>query len=120
MTTDLKALARPHTGEMNKQESAFADWLEAQKRAGEILWYKYEPFTFRLGNRTSYTSDFIAIRADAHIVAYEIKGYWTGRHQHSRVKIKVAAAMFPWIHFVGVQKKPKKDGGGWEFEEFKP
>jgi hypothetical protein len=33
------------------------------------------------------------------------------------VKIKVAAALFPF-RFLAVTAKPKRDGGGWREEEF--
>ena len=41
-----------------------------------------------------------------------MKGHW---EDDARVKIKVAAAMFPFT-FIAVFAAPKKDGGGWRFE----
>ena len=38
----ILALGRLKTGQMNKTEQAYADYLERQKQAGEILWYKFE------------------------------------------------------------------------------
>ena len=48
------------------------------------------------------------------IEAHEVKGYWM---DDARVKIKVAAAQHP-VKFIAVKARTKKDGGGWEVEEF--
>ena len=58
--------------------------------------------------------DFMVMLADGQLQAHEVKGYWT---DDARVKIKVAAALFP-IEFIAIKKKAKKDGGGWEKEMF--
>ena len=52
--------------------------------------------------------------ASGQLQAHEVKGHWM---DDSKVKIKVAAAMFP-IEFIAVKAKAKKDGGGWAVEEF--
>lgn len=36
---------------------------------------------------------------------------------NARVKIKVAASLFPF-KFIGIMKATKKNGGGWEVEAF--
>ena len=45
---------------------------------------------------------------------HEVKGFW---QDDAKVKIRCAAAKFPF-RFVAMKKKAKKDGGGWESQEF--
>ena len=54
----MYALGRLKTGEMNKTESAYAEYLEQQKRQGLILWYRFEGVKLRLADKTFYTPDF--------------------------------------------------------------
>jgi hypothetical protein len=65
---------------------------------------------FRLADATFYTPDFMVMFANGSIEAHEVKGFW---QDDSRVKIKVAADMFP-IPFIGVQWKKSE----WVFEKF--
>jgi hypothetical protein len=104
------ALGRLPVGHMNKTESAYAAELELRKRVGEIVWYVFEGVKLRLADLTFYTPDFFLMRADGTLECKEIKGYW---EDDARVKIKVAASMFPF-RFTGV----KKTKAGWVEEEF--
>lgn len=45
---------------------------------------------------------------------HEVKGFWT---DDARVKTKVAADQYPF-RIIGVTVKTKKEGGGWNIEEF--
>lgn len=110
----LQALGRLKTGEMNKTESSYANLLELEKRAGNVAWYKFEGIKFRLADNTYYTPDFAVMRSDGRLEIHETKGFWT---DDARVKIKVAADMYP-IAFFAFKPKAKKLGGGWEKEEF--
>ena len=110
----MYALGRLKTGEKNKTESAYGNYLELRKRAGEIAWYKFEGIKFRLADNTFYTPDFIVMRSDGTLESHEVKGFWT---DDARVKIKVAADMYP-LQFLAVIAKTKKSGGGWEIERF--
>ncbi len=101
-------------GVMNKTEEAYALELEAQKSLGIVEWFKFEGVTFKIAKDTRYTPDFIVMKSDGFVELHEVKGFWQA---HSKVKIKVAAAMFPF-KFIAIRKKPKKDGGGWEIMEF--
>jgi hypothetical protein len=105
---------RREPGVMNKLEAEYAEYLEARKKAGEILDYGFERITLKLAKRTSYTPDFDVLLPDGLLEFHETKGFW---EEDARIKIKVAAQTFPFTFF-GVQKKPKKDGGGWAFERF--
>ncbi len=114
MNHNLQALGRLKTGEMNKTEAEYARDLEALKYADRIAWYHFEGMKFRLADNTFYTPDFMVMRADGVLEAHEVKGFWT---DDARVKIKVAASLYP-IQFIAVRKQSKKDGGGWKREEF--
>lgn len=113
MTRDL-ALGRMKAGKMNQTETAYAELLEANKQAGEILWYSFEGMTFKLADNTRYTPDFAVMRADGLIEIHEVKGFW---RDDARIKIKVAAELFPF-RFIAVKKRAKKAGGGWSQEVF--
>jgi hypothetical protein len=109
-------LARMPRGEMNKLEASYAQHLEVLKRAGIIVWYGYEAITLRLAKRTRYTPDFTVVTAEGRVEFHETKGgYW---RDDARVKIKVAAEMYPWARFVGITARRERDGGGWAEEEF--
>jgi hypothetical protein len=95
---------------MNKTEAAYAAELELQKRAGEIIWYAFEGIKLRLADRTFLTPDFFLMRADFELECREVKGFW---EDDARVKIKVAASMFPF-RFTAVKKTKQ----GWEEEAF--
>jgi len=101
---------------MNKLEEKYANYLEGLKVLGEIEDYKYEPIALRLARRTTYTPDFMVMLLDGTLEFHETKGFW---EEDARVKIKVAANMFPF-RFLAIKEKPKKSGGGWDIEEIKP
>jgi hypothetical protein len=114
MNENIKALGRLKVGQLNKTEQAYANYLEALKQAGSIIWYKFEGLKFRLADNTFYTPDFAVQRANGLLEAHEVKGHW---QDDARVKIKIAAEMYP-IQFIAVKVRAKKDGGGWAVEEF--
>lgn len=107
-------IGRLKPGQMNKTEAAYAAELEQRKYAGEILWYAFEPWKFRLADKTFYTPDFGVLRADHQVECHEVKGFW---QDDARVKIKVAAEQHPF-RFIAVKRLPKKDGGGFAREVF--
>ncbi len=104
------ALGRLKTGEMNKGESAYAQELELQKRAGMILWWKFEGIKLRLADNTFLTIDFPVMCADGTLEMREFKGHW---EEDARIKMKVAASLYPF-RFIAVQRK----AGRWTAEEF--
>jgi hypothetical protein len=113
----LFALGRMKSGERNKTEAAYEAHLEQQKRDGEILWYAFEGMTFKLAKDTRYTPDFIVMKANGELECREIKGSRAIFQCDAKAKIKVAAELFP-IRFIAVFPIPKKDGGGWDIQEF--
>jgi hypothetical protein len=110
----LQALGRLKSGAMNQTEKRYAEHLEERKRAGEIAWFGFESWKFRLADNTFYTPDFAVLLADGRLECHEVKGHW---QDDARVKIKVAAYQHP-VRFIAVTAKPKKAGGGWQVEEF--
>ncbi len=78
---------------MNKLEAKYAQHLEIRKHGGHILWYSYEAIKFKLADKTYYTPDFIVMTSTGALEAHEVKGFW---EDDARVKIKCAAAKFPF------------------------
>lgn len=95
---------------MNKTEKAFANHLEILKKTGEIIWYEFEPINLRLGVNCYYRIDFMVMKADGRLIAYEVKGYW---QDDALVKIRTAAEKFPWP-FIAVRLVK----GHWEYRHF--
>lgn len=107
------ARGRPRhvAGEMNKTEAAYAEHLQQQLRAGAITWFRFEAVKLKLADKTHLTIDFFVMTAAGELEAHEVKGFW---EEDARVKVKVAAAMFPF-RFLAVQRA---EGGGWRTEVF--
>lgn len=108
------ALGRLKPGAMNSTERAYAAHLELQKAAGLIAWYRFEGVKLRLADNTFYTPDFAVMLTNDEIQMHEVKGFWT---DDARVKIKVAAEMYPF-RFYAIKAQSKKNGGGWVSEDF--
>ncbi len=106
-----KPAPTPRRGRMNKLEAAYADLLEISKRQGGIKRYYFEGIKLRLGDGSWYTPDFLVINHDRRIELYEIKGFW---REAARVRIRVAATLYPHFTFVGVQRVK----GEWITEDF--
>jgi hypothetical protein len=108
----MQSLGRKPRGEMNKTEAAYAQQLAARMHIGEIDWFEFEAIKLRLAGAKLcfYTPDF-AVWAGGALELHEVKGFWT---DDARVKIKVAAAAFPWARFVAVRRVK----GEWLRENF--
>src|SRR5258708_7830819 len=92
------ALGRLPVGTMNKTEAAYDAHLQEQRHAGAVLWHKFEAVKLRLADNTFYTCDFAVLSSDGVLEMHEVKGFW---QDDARVKIKVAAALYPF-RFVAV------------------
>lgn len=114
MSRSLQALGRLKTGEMNKTEAAYMEYLKDRQFVGHIAWFKFEGIKLRLADNTFYTPDFAVMLANGAMELHEVKGFWT---DDARVKTKVAASLYPF-QIVAVTAKTKKSGGGWAFERF--
>lgn len=109
--TALRALGRLPQGHQNKTEAAYEDRvLKPLLHAGDIAWYRFEGIKLRLADNTFYTPDFAVLRRNGEIEIHEVKGFWA---EDARVKIKVAAAQYPF-QFIAVQRVK----GEWKEERF--
>lgn len=113
-THGVLALGRLPVGQLNKTEQAYAAHLAVLKAAGEVAWFKFEGIKLRLADNTFYTPDFAVMRVDGAMELHEVKGHWA---DDARVKIKVAADLYPF-RFLAFKARPKRDGGGWHEEAF--
>lgn len=116
MNKKLLALGRLKTGQLNKTEQAYADMLETLRRAGEIAWYKFGGVKLRLADNTFLTVDFAVLRSDGVFELHDCKGSKAIYQDDARVKMKVAAELYPFV-FKLAFPRPKRDGGGWIIEE---
>jgi hypothetical protein len=108
------ALGRLPVGKMNKTEEGYDAHLWNLRRAGEVIWHKFEAVKLRLADNTFYTPDFAVLVADGVLEMHEVKGFW---EDDARVKIKVAADIYPF-RFKAFKPRAKKNGGGYDVEEF--
>ena len=114
----IAAIATMHRREMNRTEAKYAKQLRERLLVGEIRWWEYECWKFRLADNTYYTPDFIVVDNALRIEAHEVKSEWStgkpGWTDDARVKIKVASEMHP-VRFVA--STLMKDGS-WAVENF--
>lgn len=105
---------------MNQTEQAYAHLLDVRKTMGEVHAYGFETIRFRLAGLCFYTPDFFVVLPDGSIEIHEVKGTRSGKRgnqqEDARVKIKVAAVMYPWFRFMIMAHYD----GQWHREEFKP
>lgn len=92
---------RRKPGEMNKLEAEYAERLKDEIQLGSIAWFSFDAIKLRLAASCFYTPDFIVINGCSEIEVHEVKGHW---EDDARVKIKVAAAQFPF-RFKALTKK---------------
>lgn len=100
---------------MNKTEAAWQENLEEMRKAGEVQWYGFEAITLKLAHHTRYTPDFVVLWENGAISMDEVKGFW---RDDARVKIKVAARLFPMFRFRAIQRG-KRGEPRWKLEEIK-
>jgi hypothetical protein len=112
---EVKAKARKRhvPGEMNSHEAKYAALLEAERLAGRVDSWQFEPMALYLADNLRYHPDFMVIYANGEIEIHEVKGFW---RDDAKAKIKVAATAFPMFVFRAFTLK----GGKWEETEFKP
>ena len=97
----IRALGRLPKGTQNKTEALYESRvLKPAAVAGDIAWYRFEGLKLRLADNTFYTPDYAVMRSNGQIECHEVKGFWT---DDARVKIKVAAAQYPF-EFIAVRR----------------
>jgi hypothetical protein len=107
----LPAKGRLRLAAMTKVEARYGMLLEARKAAGEVLWYTFEGITLKLADDTRYTPDWVVLVANSDVELHENKGGF--RREDSWIKLKVAAAQFPFIFRLCTWTKDD----GWTIEE---
>lgn len=107
--TAPKTRARRSNASMNKMEQRYANHLELRRRAGEVYDWKFEPMKLRLAWKTWYTADFFVQLEDGQLEVHECKGHW---EDDARVKIKVAASLYPCFRFLAITEQ----NGMYDFE----
>lgn len=110
------ALGRLKPGQMNKTEAAYDAYLALLQAAGEIQWRRFEGIKLRLADHTFLTVDFAVMRADGQLEMHDCKGAKVIYSDDAKVKMKVAAEMYPFVFLVAFPIA-KRDGGGWLVEE---
>lgn len=116
-TKKWQSLGRLKSGTMNRTEKAYADYLEALKIKGEVIWFVFEGITLKIAKDCRLTMDFAVLNSNMEIELHDVKGSKFMFQDDSKVKIKVAAQMFPF-RFKVVMPISKKSGGGWDICEF--
>src|SRR5271165_1265271 len=124
----MRARARQHKpGQMNKGEAAYAAHLDALLKAGEIVWFDFEPVKWRLADLSFYTPDFFVQYPDAHMECHEVKPTYRQKlkdgtrreapfsFEDSKLKIRFAAEKLKQFAFAIVF--PLK-AGGWGRVDF--
>ena len=98
---------------MNQLESRYADLLAIamQTNPAGVASFRFEALKLRLADKTFYAPDFVVLRPDGLIELHEVKGHW---EDDARVKVKVAAEMYPEFLFVGVTWSRRE---GWKYEQ---
>lgn len=94
---------------LNKTEAAYLAFIKCLGFA----WIGVQNVTLKLADDTRYTCDFFVVDSKGHVQGREVKGFF---RDDAKVKIKVAARMFPWIEFQIVTKTKT----GWEHQIVKP
>lgn len=109
----VKAKGKPQQKKdgMNRLEAEYAQILEDRKRKGEIAEWMYDAISLRLARSTFYHPDFLVMLPDGTLEIHETKGFM---RDDAAVKLKTAAALFPFLTFFLVTK-PR--GGGWSIAE---
>lgn len=103
--------ANPNWPEPNKEELAFRALLQGLTARKVISSFETQPFIIQIGVGCTYTPDFFVYHQDGTIEAIEYKGFL---RDDALTKFKVAAMMYPEIVWHMVQKKTKKQGGGYK------
>lgn len=112
----MQALGRLPIGRLNKTEEAYRQHLEARRMAGEVAWFKFEGIKLRLADNCFLTVDFAVLTSNGLLEMHDCKGCKAIFTDDAKVKMKVAAASYPFVFKVAFPV-PKSRGGGWIVEE---
>jgi len=87
----------------NKLEKEYGQYLATLKRAGEIIDFRYEPLSLRLGHSAWYKPDFLVIKEDC-FELHETKGFM---REAANVRLKACATKYPWFRFLLIKAGKK-------------
>lgn len=114
----LLAKGRMKAGQMNRTEKAYASFLEGEKHAGRIVSFWFESVKLKIADGACfYTPDFLVLMPDGVLELHEVKGSPFIFRDDAKVKVKACATQYPFPVKV-VYPRAKKNGGGWDVEEF--
>lgn len=114
----LQARGRMKPGTMNKTEKAYSLYLKAEQSAGRVEQFWFESVKLKIADGACfYTPDFMVLRPDGTLELHEVKGSPRIFQDDAKVKCKACATQYPFAQRV-VYPKAKKNGGGWEVQEF--
>lgn len=105
----LPVVANTDEAKLNKTEAEYLMYI----RCLGFAWIGVQNITLKLGHDCRYTPDFVTVDKNGHLDVREVKGFF---RDDAKVKIKVAARMFPWMTFQVVRKAKT----GWEHQIVKP
>jgi len=122
-TTYAKGSRKQRHGVMNTtEERFFAEVILPRQAAGRVVQWWFEAWSFRLTSATPngkpgirYTPDFVCLLDDGSLVVFEVKGGHAWQAGMNRTKL--FADTFPMRVYVATVRR-KKDGGGFQIEEF--
>ncbi len=106
----------------NKTEGRYRDVLELRRMAGDVAWYRFEGFKLRLADGAFYTPDYAVMLSEGNLQCHEVKAGMIDKttgllkmlsEDTSRVKVKVAAEMYPFEFWYAIER-PRKAGGGFD------
>jgi hypothetical protein len=117
LETALEGVAKHTTGSgtMNKLETAYSQHLDLKKFGDEIADWKFNALRFHLGGGSWFKPDFCVFLRGGGLEVHEVKGHW---REAARVRIRVAASLFPFWTFTAVTRD--KRTGAWKYEEIRP
>jgi len=111
MISNYYAKGRMPQGCMNRTESKYGAYLENLRALGVVTWYKFEAIKLRIGDSCFFTPDFSVLLADGFMEMHEVKGSKKLFMDDAKVKIKVAAGLYPFKFIVVF---PHESGSGWD------
>ena len=106
--TGLSIRGSTDEAKLNKTERAYLGYLRALGHP----WIGIQNITLKLADDCRYTPDLSTLDVGG-FTFWEVKGHM---RDDAKVKLQVAARLFPWAKFVIV----KAAGTGWEHIEVKP
>lgn len=110
----VHAVVRIDDPRMNKTELAYSQLLNQRVAVGEIINWRFQEITLRLGDDLRYTPDFLVRMPNRELHLHEVKGFM---RDDARVKLYAAAAQWPIFKF-WLCKFVRRIG--WEITEVKP